>query len=83
MGYRTPDPSTAMAPLQIILFSLLPVLLALSAGFSASETALFSLSQADRLRLRKTSPSTHSAVAGLLSTPRAILISILFRGTRL
>jgi CBS domain containing-hemolysin-like protein len=70
-----------MAPLQIILLTLLPVLLLASACFSASETALFSLSQADRLRLRKTHPATHSAVVVLLSSPRALLISILLANT--
>jgi putative hemolysin len=70
-----------MATLQIILLSLLPLLLLASACFSASETALFSLSQADRLRLRKTSPATHAGVVALLSSPRALLISILLANT--
>jgi magnesium and cobalt exporter, CNNM family len=70
-----------MDPLQIILLALLPVLLLASVAFSASETALFSLSQADRLRLRKTHPRTHAAVVALLSAPRALLISILLANT--
>src|SRR5690348_13563555 len=70
-----------MTPLQLILVLVLPALLLFSACFSASETALFSLSQADRLRLRKTSPSTHAAVVALLGSPRALLISILLANT--
>jgi CBS domain containing-hemolysin-like protein len=70
-----------MDPLQIILIAVLPALLLASACFSASETALFSLSQADRLRLRKTHPATHAAVVALLSAPRALLISILLANT--
>src|SRR4051812_10683520 len=70
-----------MAPLQVILFLLLPVLLLGAACFSGSETALFSLSQADRLRMRRTSPASHAVVAMLLSSPRALLISLLLANT--
>jgi len=48
-----------------------------SAVCSAAETALFSLTQADRLRLRKTAPSTNQAVNKLLASPRALIIAIL------
>jgi CBS domain containing-hemolysin-like protein len=70
-----------MAMLQYILVLLLPVLMIASACFSSCETALFSLSQADRLRIRKTHPATHAAVVTLLSMPRAMLISILLANT--
>ena len=66
-----------MTVTQIILPLVLLVLLLISALCSATETAMFSLSQADRLRMRRTSPGPARAVATLLSQPRATLISIL------
>lgn len=62
---------------QIILALVLLVLLMVSALCSAVETAMFSLTQADRLRMRRTSPGPARAAAALLARPRAMLISIL------
>ncbi len=59
------------------LFSLLAVLLFLSAFFSSSETALFSLSRARVRRLRDTGGRTGRAAAELLRLPRRLLITIL------
>lgn len=55
----------------------LAVLLALSAFFSGSETALFSLSRVQVQRLRESGGRTGHAVAGLLTFPRRLLITIL------
>jgi putative hemolysin len=59
-----------------MLVALLP-LLAMSAGISATETALFSLSYADRGRLRRLHPGASRFVERLLSRPRGLLITIL------
>ncbi len=59
------------------LLLVLPVLMAVSALCSAAETALFSLTYSDRLRLRKRSPGAARAVGALLARPRALLVSIL------
>lgn len=59
------------------LFALMPLLLLASAACSASETALFSLSQADRIRLRKSHPRVFGAVSELLAAPRSLLIGVL------
>lgn len=56
---------------------LMPLLLMASALCSASETALFSLTQADRLRLRKSYPRVFAATSQLLAKPRRLLISVL------
>ncbi len=63
----------AHAPLLLVL----PPLMAVSALCSAAETALFSLTYSDRLRLRKRSPGAARAVGALLVRPRALLVSIL------
>jgi CBS domain containing-hemolysin-like protein len=55
----------------------LAVLLTLSAFFSASETALFSLSRAQVRRLREAGGRTGRAAAALLARPRRLLITIL------
>jgi len=57
--------------------ALLAALLFLSAFFSSSETALFSLSRARVRRLRDTGGRTGRAVAELLRLPRRLLITIL------
>jgi putative hemolysin len=66
-----------MPALPIIMFALLPVLLAVSAACSAAETALFSLTQADRMRLRKSYESASTAAEALLRQPRSLLVAIL------
>lgn len=61
----------------VILVALLPILLAASAVCSGSETALFSLTHADRARLRRENPGVHVAVSRLLASPRAFLVAVL------
>ncbi len=59
-----------------LVLVLLPLALA-SALCAATETALFSLTYSDRLRLRRQSPAAAHAVGLLLERPRALLVSIL------
>jgi putative hemolysin len=66
-----------MPGIEIILAALMPCCLAASAVFSSSETALFSLTQADRLRLRRINPGAYAAVTRLLASPRSLLIAVL------
>lgn len=54
------------------------LLLALSAFFSGSETAFFSIDRADRHKLQKQSTTTSKAILRLLDQPRDLLIAILF-----
>ncbi len=60
------------------LLAPLPIPLAAVAVFSGAETALFSLSYQDRLKLERQSPAAARAVTFLLARPRATLILILF-----
>ena len=66
-----------MSATNLIAAPLLPVLIAASAACSGSETALFSLTHADRVRLRKQSPAAADRVAALLESPRAFLVTVL------
>lgn len=65
-------------------YELIPILLPLPlpllavAIFSATETALFSLTYHDRLRLNRISPRAARAVGYLMARPRALLILVLF-----
>jgi putative hemolysin len=68
---------TSGLPLNILGVALLPLLLFVSGLCSASETALFSLTHADRLRLRRTHPTVHAAAQELLAEPRALLVAVL------
>lgn len=61
----------------ILMLALLPVLLAASAFFSGSETALFSLSRHDRLRFSREKGIVAEAITALLSETRSLLITIL------
>lgn len=61
----------------ILVLVVLPVLLALSGIVSGSESALFGLTQADRLALRKRSHTALAAAEALLSRPRSLLTAIL------
>jgi len=56
----------------------LPVLFALSAFFSSSETALFSLRRHDREWLRSDGGSAARAALELLGRPRSLLVAVLF-----
>lgn len=55
----------------------LPALLALAALCAGSETAIFSLTHPDRLRLRRTHPGVYAAVQQLLTQPRSLLVAVL------
>jgi putative hemolysin len=70
-----------MGGIQFIFAALMPVCLAASAVCSSSETALFSMSQADRMRLRRVSPVAYDAVVRLLASPRSLLIAVLLGNT--
>lgn len=70
-----------MTIFEVILIALAPLLLAISAACSGSETVLFSLTHADRLQLRKSHPAVHGAVAEMLSKPRELLITVLIANT--
>lgn len=70
-----------MQPVDFILVALLLPLTAASAFFSATETALFSMRQPDRIRLRKTSPASAAAVSVLLARPRDLLATLLVGNT--
>ncbi len=61
----------------IPLIALLPVLMVFSGLASGSETALFSLTHADRESLRARHPAVSAAVEALLGRPRALLIFVL------
>ncbi|HYD02509.1 MAG TPA: DUF21 domain-containing protein, partial [Phycisphaerales bacterium] len=52
--------------------------LAVVAAASGVETALFSLTYHDRLRLKRLSPRAASAVSYLLARPRTLLVLVLF-----
>jgi len=71
------ESAVAMPPDLLPRLVWLAVLLALSAFFSGSETALFSLSRMQVQRLRESGGRTGRAVADLLSLPRRLLITIL------
>lgn len=67
--------------LTVLLILSFPALLIVSAYCSAMETALFSLSFHDRLRVRKLSPAAAAAVTRLLAQPRALLVTLIFLNT--
>jgi putative hemolysin len=62
-------------------FILLGILLVLSAFFSGSETAIFSLSRIEKKRLEHKHPATWHTIKSLLSQPRRTLITILIGNT--
>lgn len=66
-----------MEPGHLPLLLLLPPLLAASALCSSSETALFTLSHGDRVRLAHLSPRSAAIVSRLLEHPRSLLVTIL------
>ncbi len=71
-----------MSVTSLVIFLCVMVAMALlSALWSASETALFSLSRNDRIRLRKLSPQAASQAGYLLNRPRALLIALLTANT--
>lgn len=70
-----PRPAMSHADLPFLLP--LPLLLVLSALFSASETALFGLTYHERMRLARASPRAAALAAALLAEPRALLVTLL------
>ncbi len=63
--------------IHVPLLLILPVLLLLSGFFSSSETAMFSLSEMERIDLRRKGGLAGRAVHSLLMNPRMLLITIL------
>ncbi|MEX0743956.1 MAG: hemolysin family protein [Phycisphaeraceae bacterium] len=61
----------------LLMLALLPLLVVLSAFFSGSETALFSLSPHQRLRFARAGTLAGDAITRLLSETRALLITLL------
>lgn len=57
---------------------LMPTLLAASACCSSIETALFSLTPTDKVRLRRVSPGAAAAASALLERPSRLLVLVLF-----
>jgi len=68
-------------PTVLFYIVLLVVLLALSALFSMSETALFSLPSERLAALRRSEGASDRRVAALLANPRRLLVSIIFANT--
>ena len=71
----TPDATTAFLPPALAVLAI-GCLMFLSAFFSGSETAIFSLSAVDREALRSSGRATH--LERLLEHPRRVLASVLF-----
>ena len=63
--------------IHVPLLLALPVLLILSGFFSSSETAMFSLTELERINLRRKGGLVDRAVHALLMNPRMLLITIL------
>ncbi|MEK6703502.1 MAG: hemolysin family protein [Planctomycetota bacterium] len=68
---------TLVLPFLVLLLALVIV----AAACSACETAIFSLTGADRIRLRKTHPQTERLVAKLMAAPRRFLVGVLVLNT--
>lgn len=66
---------------EIILIACMAVLLLVSGACSATETALFGLTQADRAALARDHPHAHRAAILLMKRPRGALITILVINT--
>lgn len=67
--------------IELLLLLLLLPLLAASGFFSASETAIFGLSENERMLLRRGRPLAGRAVDRLLDEPRMLLITLLLGNT--
>src|SRR5881628_1607323 len=70
-----------MTPAQISELLLLTLLLAMSAFFSGTEIALFSLSKLQLRRLRADHPQRGQLIGELLDKPQRLLSAILFGNT--
>ena len=69
--------ASGWSAVDVPLLLALPVLLALSAFFSGAETALFSMSEQERLAVRRGNPLAGRAVLTLVADQRMLLITIL------
>lgn len=69
---------TRMTIVHVLILLSLPLLLVAAALAAATETALFSLNYADRVKLMKLAPRAADAAAALLTHPRELLVSLLF-----
>ncbi len=67
-----------MSATVVAILAILPLLLAAAAVFSAAETAIFSLTYSDRVRLRKQHPKLARVVSQLLARPQDVLVTLLF-----
>jgi CBS domain containing-hemolysin-like protein len=63
--------------IDIVLLAVLPLLIIASAFFSSSETALFGMSETERMNIRRSGSLPARAVETLLSDRRALLITVL------
>ena len=63
-----------LSAIDVVLFVLMPPLLAVYAFFSFIETTYFALTPAERLALRRVSPRAGAIVDGLLAQPRILLV---------
>jgi len=70
-------PPVSVGATDLVLLAMLLPLLAGSAFFSASETALFGMSENERLALRRGHPLVGRAVETLLADPRMLLLTLL------
>lgn len=59
------------------LLPLLPVLLVVSAVCSSAETALFSLTHADRMRLKRGHATVYAMIEAMTREPRSLLVAML------
>lgn len=66
-----------MDPLLLIILIFMPLLLIASAFFSGSETALFSLTQHERVSLARSKQLTATTLTQLLKETRSLLITLL------
>src|SRR5689334_9354929 len=63
--------------IDVLLLAIMPLLIALSAFFSGSETALFGMSETERMNIRRSGSLPARAVETLLADRRSLLITIL------
>ena len=75
--FLTVDMTHALGPDMLVRYGIQLLLLCLSAFFSGSETALFSLSNVDLRQLRRERHSQVGSLHELLDEPRKLIVSIL------
>lgn len=70
-------PVLRLEPIDVGMLAVLPVLLLFSGFFSGSETALFAMSETERMHLRRRGGIAGRATESLLRQPRMLLITVL------